>query len=80
LADFAGIAANPQAQLGESQAERTGMATSLAEAKAEHRHDQARIRELEARCATLEKAGQQKDKEILQLTQQVTQQRDNQES
>jgi chromosome segregation protein len=69
-----------QAQLEACQTERAEMTAALAEAQADRRHDQALIREQKERCVTLEKIAKQKDKEILQLTKQVAQQRDNQES
>jgi chromosome segregation ATPase len=76
-----------QTQLETCQAERTGLTTALAEAEADYRHDQERIRDLEKCCttlekryATLEKTDQQKDKEILRLTRQLAQQPNKQES
>lgn len=69
-----------QAQLVAGQSERAELAASLAEAQADRRHDQARIRDLEQHCATLETVGEAKDQEILQLTAQVTELRDTQES
>lgn len=69
-----------QAQLAAGQSERAELAAALAEAQADRRHDQARIRDLEKHCATLETAGEAKDQEILQLTQQVAKWRDPQES
>jgi septal ring factor EnvC (AmiA/AmiB activator) len=65
-----------QAQLADGQSERAELAASLAEAQADRRHDQARIRDLEQRCATLETAGEVKDQEILQLTAQAAAIRD----
>jgi chromosome segregation ATPase len=59
-----------QARLETCQTECTGLTTALAEAEADRRHDQERIDELTARCATLEKTNQQKDKKMLKLTQQ----------
>jgi septal ring factor EnvC (AmiA/AmiB activator) len=69
-----------QAQLAAGQSERAELAASLAEAQADRRHDQARIQDLEQRCATLETAGVAKDREILQLTQQVAEQHVSKES
>ncbi|MET0076398.1 MAG: DNA-binding protein [Candidatus Thiodiazotropha lotti] len=69
-----------QAQLGAGQSERAELAASLAEAQADRRHDQARIRDLEQRCATLESACEAKDQEIHQLTAQVAKLHDTQES
>lgn len=60
-----------QVQLGAGQSKRAELAASLAEAQADRRHDQARIRDLEQHCATLETACEAKDQEIHQLTAQV---------
>ncbi|MCU7829582.1 MAG: DNA-binding protein [Candidatus Thiodiazotropha sp. (ex Myrtea sp. 'scaly one' KF741663)] len=69
-----------QAQLDSCQTKRADIASRLAEREADRRHDQARIRDLEQACATLETATQQKDKEIQQLTAQVAKLQDHKES
>lgn len=71
VARQAGQVEQLQTQLEKGQTEQAELAATLATEQTERRHDLARIHELEAACASLEKSAQQQAQTIEQLNQQL---------